>query len=193
VGWGVASMAIDQVLSSLSRVPLFTGLQALQITEIGRHARRCAFGNGEVITRAGDPGDGAYLILSGEAGWSAGADGRGPLEPVEPGSVVGELAMFVDHTYGATVVARGWVDCLKLERAALADQMRRDPDIAECIADVIRGRLALLAAELQVIDRLLMTSIEECSRAPRVLPAPSPSEGPPPQIASQAEGALAAP
>jgi hypothetical protein len=81
--------------------------------------------------------------------------------------------MFIEHVYGATVVARGWVDCLKLERATLDRQMRGDPDIADRIAAVIRSRLHLVAAELQAIDRLLMGSIERCDQVSRAfLPAP---------------------
>ena len=166
-------MAIDQVFACLSHVPLFAGLKPTQITEIGRRARRCAFSAGEMITRAGDLGDGAYLILSGDAACRAGSGDGGRAELVEPGCLVGELAMFIEHRYGTTVVAQDWVDCLKLERATLTDQMRQDPDIAESIADAIRGRLAVVAAELQVIDRLLTSSIEHCKVAPRALPAPA--------------------
>jgi CRP-like cAMP-binding protein len=162
-------MAIDQIVASLSRVPLFAGLKPRQISEIGRQAERCAFHRGEVITRAGEAGDGAYLILTGEVGRRTGPGDRAPVEPIEPGSLVGELAMLVDHVYGATVVAQGWADCLKLARGTLLDQMRADPDIAERIADVIRGRLTGIAAELKVIDQLLMGSIERCEQAPRAL------------------------
>jgi CRP-like cAMP-binding protein len=166
-------MAIDQVIESLARVPIFSGLNLQQIAEIGRRAERRAFHDGEVIARAGEPGDGAYLILAGDAGCSGGPGGRGPLAPLAPASLVGELAMFIEHAYGATVVARGWVDCLKLERATLARQMRDDPDIADRIAAVIRNRLSLVAAELEAIDRLLMSSIERCQQAPRAfLPPP---------------------
>ena len=124
-------MAIDHVVASLSRVPLFAELKPLQISRIARQAERCCFRRGDIITKAGAPGDGAFLILSGEAGAGpAGDRGRHP-EPIEPGSLVGELAMFVEHVYGATVVADGRVDCLKLERSMLHEQMRADPDIAE--------------------------------------------------------------
>jgi CRP-like cAMP-binding protein len=89
---------------------------------------------------------------------------------VEPGSLVGELAMLVEHDYGATVIAQGWVDCLMLERATLLDQMRADPDIADRIADAIRGRLTLVAADLQMINRMLMSSIEQCADLPLLPP-----------------------
>jgi hypothetical protein len=80
--------------------------------------------------------------------------------------------MLIEHVYGATVVAQSWVDCLKLERATLRDQMREDPDIAKRIAQVIRGRLTLVAAELQKIDQLLASSAEHRTQVPRLLPPP---------------------
>jgi CRP-like cAMP-binding protein len=163
-------MAIDEVVASLFRIPLFAGLKPMQIAEIGRRAQRCAFGGGEAIIRTGEVGYGAYLILSGEAGRKTGA--RGSVEPVPPGTLLGEFAMLIEHVYGATVVAESWVDCLKLERATLRDQMREDPDIAKCIAQEIRARLTLVATELQEIDRLLAGSIEQSCGVPRLLPPP---------------------
>ncbi len=167
-------MAIDLVLESLRRVPLFAGLTPQQIAAIRRSAERRAFRQGEVIAEAGTPGDGAYLLLAGEAVCRSDADGRDVAQPVELGSLVGELAMFVEHNYGTTVVAQGWVDCLKVERAALHEQMRADPDIAERIADVIRDRLALVAADLQIVDRLLTSSIEQCGGVSVALMPPEP-------------------
>ena len=162
-------MAIDLVLESLHRVPVFAGLTPEQIAEIGRGAQRRAFRKGEVIAEAGEPGDSAYLILAGDVICRTGPDGRGPTEPVEPGSLVGELAMLVEYDYGSTVIAQGWVDCLKLERATLLEQMRADPDIADRVADTIRGRLTLVATELQIIEGLLMRSVEQSADAPLTL------------------------
>jgi CRP-like cAMP-binding protein len=149
-------MAIDQVVvASLLRVPVFSELKPLQIAEIGRGAQRCTFGRGEVIVRAGTPGNTAFLILSGEAGCRMGPEPDAALEPIEPGSLIGELAMFVEHVYGATVVANGWVECLQLDRRTLYRQMRADPDMASRFADTIRGRLTQVATELRLIEQLL--------------------------------------
>ena len=160
-------MAIDQVVATLLRIPLFAGLKPLQVTEIMRRAGRRAFQYGETIIKAGEAGDAAYLILSGDAVCRADAGPRTPAEPVKPGSLLGELAMFVDHVYGATVVAEDWVDCLRLERAALHAQMRADPDLAKRLAQVIRQRLTLVAVELQAIDELLASAARHT--APRAL------------------------
>jgi CRP-like cAMP-binding protein len=166
-------MAIDQVLASLLRVPVFGGLKPLQITEIGRRAQRCAFGRGETIIEAGDPGDAAYLVLSGEAGLRTGPGRWAPLEPVEAGSLLGELAMFVVHAYSATVIARSWVDCLKLERSALHAQMREDPDLAARLAQAIRDRVTRMATELQEVDELLASISRRLEATPQpLLPPP---------------------
>jgi CRP-like cAMP-binding protein len=169
-------MAIDHVLASLLRVPVFSGLTPLQITEIGRRAQRCAFGRGETIIEAGEPGDAAYLVLSDGAGVRTGASRWAPVEPVAPGSLLGELAMLVEHAYGATVVAQGWVDCLKLERSVLHAQMREDPDLADRMAQVIQDRVKRMASELQEVDELL-ASIGRRVEAPSrpLLPPPGPT------------------
>jgi CRP/FNR family cyclic AMP-dependent transcriptional regulator len=165
-------MAIDQVIASLLRIPVFSGLKPLQITEIGRRAQRCAFARGEIIIEAGAAGDAAYLVLSGDARLKTGPGRWAPQEPIEPGSLLGEFAMFVGHVYAVTVVARDWVDCLKLERRALHAQMHEDPDLADRLAQVVRGRLTRVACELQEIDDLLASIGRRMEAAPRALPPP---------------------
>jgi CRP-like cAMP-binding protein len=95
---------------------------------------------------------------------------------VEPGSLLGELAMFVDHAYSATVVAQGWVDCLKLKRSALRAQMSEDPDLADRLAQVIRDRLTRVATELQEVDELLASIGRRLEVTPRPL-LPPPGQG----------------
>lgn len=147
-------MPVDKVVAPLLRVSLFAGLKPLQITEIARHAERIKFRRGSIIVEGDTAGDGAYLIVSGEAEHRF---GHGSLsEPIEPGSVVGELAMLVEYFYRSTVVAVGSVHCLKITRAALHEQMREDPTLAEHFALVIGGRLTRVAAELRAINEVLV-------------------------------------
>jgi CRP-like cAMP-binding protein len=144
-------MAFDKVVAPLLRVPLFAGLKPLQLTEIARRAERVKFRDGDVITQAGTLGDGAYLIVAGEAERRPEPGSPGLAEPVEPGSLVGELAMLVEHVFGATVVACGRVQCLKLTRAALHEQLLEDETLARHFAAVIEDRLAYVAEELHRI------------------------------------------
>ena len=70
----IASRSI--IAGRLLRVPLFSGLKPLQLTELARHAERVAFRRGSTITEAGAPGDAAYLIVSGDAAAPARAERR---------------------------------------------------------------------------------------------------------------------
>ena len=146
-------MAIDKLVAPLMRVPLFATLKPLQLTELARHVERIAFRPGSTITTSGAPGDGAYLIVSGEA--ARVPNGRGPSQPIEPCSLVGELAMLTEHIYGVTVIAQGRVNALKITRAGLHAQMRDDPRLAEHFTGLLTERLKQVAVEMRSIDELL--------------------------------------
>jgi CRP/FNR family transcriptional regulator, cyclic AMP receptor protein len=170
-------MAIDKVVAPLLRVPLLVGLKPLQLTELARQAERVKFRSGDIITRAGALGDGAYLIVSGEVERVPEPGSLDLPEPVEPGSLVGELAMFVEHVYGATVVARGRVHCLKLTRAALHEQMCEDATLAQHFASVIDARVTFAAEELRRIALEL-----NGGDTPAASEGPPASEEPPPAV-----------
>ena len=99
-------------------------------------------------------GDGAYLIVSGDAVRMPELRSDEP-EPIEPGSLIGELAMLIDHVYGATVVAQGRVHCVKILRSALYEQMQADPALADHFSGALVARLTRVALEMRKIDQLL--------------------------------------
>jgi CRP-like cAMP-binding protein len=148
-------MSMDKLVAPLLRVPLFVGLRPLQITELARQAERVKFSRGDVIIEAGRPGDAAFLIVSGAAGRIDPPDSSGEVEPIEPGSLVGEMAMLVEHVYRATVVACERVLCLKLTRAAVHAQMEEDAALARHFERRIRERLVSVAEDLRQIDAIL--------------------------------------
>lgn len=148
-------MSIDKVIAPLLRVPLFAGLTSMQLAEIAKHTERIAFRRGATITEAGTPGDGAYLIVAGDAICKSERPSAIPPQPIELGSLIGELAMLVDHMYGVTVLAEGRVHCLKILRAALYQQMEADPELADHFASVLAARLNQVAIEMRRIDQML--------------------------------------
>jgi CRP-like cAMP-binding protein len=145
---------MDKVVAPLTRVAAFDGLTREQIGDIARHAQKLKFLRGDVITRAGAPGDGAFVIASGPAECIA-ASPEGQSEMLAPGALVGEMAMLIEHDYQATVVARDWVFCLKITRAAMHAQMRADPALAEHFQRRVTERLLQVADELRRIDAIL--------------------------------------
>ena len=148
-------MAIDRLVAPLLRVPLLAGLKPLQITELARQAERAVFRRDDTITRAGEPADGAFLIVSGMAEHVVQSGRDVSAEPVTPGSLIGEMAMLVEHDYRATVVARDRVLCLKITRTAVRAQMMEDVGLARYFEQRIAERLTRVADELREIDSVL--------------------------------------
>lgn len=153
-------MAIDALIKPLLRLEIFQGLKPLQITEIARQAERIVFREGDIIIHSGAPGDAAFVIVSGEAVCLKRTGVNVRAEPIEPGSLIGELAMLIEHDYSVTVVAKTPVRALKLVRESMHGQMRDDRHLAEHISGKITERLTRLAAELRMIDGRLAHAAE---------------------------------
>lgn len=145
-------MTTDKAVESLLHVPAFAGLKPQQIAEIARHTKRLKFLRGDIITRSGQFGDGAYLIVSGPAEQVIGHGAGAQKQPVEPGSLIGEMAMLIEHVYGSTVIAGDWVYCLKITRSAMHAQMVGDPSLAEHFERRVTDRLLQVMEELRKIE-----------------------------------------
>jgi CRP/FNR family cyclic AMP-dependent transcriptional regulator len=165
-------MSEDNALAAVRAAPAFSGLSTEQTAEIARNAKRLKFMRGDIITRGGQIGDSAYLIISGAAEEVQGAASSAQKRPVDAGSLIGEMAMLIEHTFTATVVANDWVHCLKITRAALHAQMLADPTLAEHFHRRVSSRLTQIMEELRRIEGTV----------------PGAVQSPPPQAAAAAPG-----
>ncbi|MCH9807145.1 MAG: cyclic nucleotide-binding domain-containing protein [Alphaproteobacteria bacterium] len=151
-------MAIDALVKPLLPLAIFRGLKPLQITEIARRAERVIYRPGDVIIEEDKTGDAAVLIVSGDAVRVSGPDYTGAPEPVREGSLVGEMAMLVETVHSSTILARGNVKALRLNRSEMLAQMTEDQSLAEHFVARITGRLQSLANDLRAIDGALAKS-----------------------------------
>ncbi len=149
-------MAIDPVSASLLRLEIFQGLKPLQITEIARLAERIVYRPGQVLIEDGQAGDAAVIVVNGEA-----VRTRAPLsandiqEPIEPGSMLGEMSMLIETDYTSTVVAKGPVRALRIPRETMMAMMLEDQALTEHLVSKVAGRLNGIASELRRIDDTL--------------------------------------
>lgn len=150
-------MSMDALVAPLRHVPLFEGLKPLQITEIARMAERIIFQSGQTIIEEGTDGDGAFLIVSGEALRTKGPTLGDEAEPVAQGSLVAEMTMLIETEHSSTIIAKGPVRTLKITRAGLLAQMENDPTLAEHFVGKITQRLHVLASHLKELDETLAT------------------------------------
>lgn len=147
-------MSQDRILISLQRVQLFATLRPEQLEAIAQNAEKLRFRAGDVITHVGTHADGAYLIVAGQAE-CLDAGSAGERELIEPGSLIGEMAMLIEHEYRSTVIARDRVLCLKINRASLTAQMLADPSLADGLHEQMARRLMHTAEQLRKLDQSL--------------------------------------
>jgi len=145
-------MALETNAELLGRVPIFEGLSQAQLAAIANKGKKSYFAEGRVIIAAGEKGDAAYMILTGLA--STAPEAESGLEPelLEPGTLVGELAMLVESTHRMTVKAKVRVRALAIPRADLYELMESDPSIAHHFAQKLVDRLQVLAGDLRKLD-----------------------------------------
>jgi CRP-like cAMP-binding protein len=162
-------MASDSIIKALARQPIFQGLTNVQLGAIASRAEHLLYHPGTVIIEENAVGDGAVLIVTGEAARVSGPELSSRLEPVPAGSLLGESAMLVETSHGSTVVARTNVRALFIARETLHAQMTEDPSIADQLAQNMAGRLRQLAADLRRVDAILAGEDAD-GAAPYMLP-----------------------
>lgn len=163
-------MLSETLAVHFERVEIFQGLDRRQIGEIARHAERIVYKPGQHLIDHGTVGDSAVLVVMGKAVRTQGP-GSLPGDPsaeIDPGSLLGEMAMLIDAEHTSTIVAETEVRALKINRQDLLAQMHEDPTVAEHFVAKIAERLHKVAGELRRIDEAL-----ERVAAPGQAPAPS--------------------
>ena len=160
-------MATDQLVATLQNLEVFRGLGPEQLADIARKAERIVFKPGQTVVEAGHQGDGAYLLVAGDAEVLPDETHPGGLrgQPVVPGSLVGEMAMLIEHEYRITVVARSSIRALKITRAQMQAHMLAAPSLAEHFVGRVSSRLTRVAVELRRIDQMLAMAAEAGQQA----------------------------
>lgn len=131
--------------SMVARVPLFATMDEGEIAEITKLLYRRNFMPGVSIVRAGDVGDGMFLIASGEATVEI---GRGKQVTLKEGDFFGEMALLEHRRHKHDVIAKTRCRVYVLDSQALARLKRRHPEIMGRIRKVAAMRREADAAAL---------------------------------------------
>src|SRR5581483_2412282 len=123
--------------SMVARVPLFATLDEAEVAEIARLLYSRTYMPGVPIVRAGDPGDGLYLLASGEAAVELGGGKRAILKE---GDFFGEMALLDHRRRKYDVIAKTRCRAYVLDNEAFARLCRKHPEILHRIRKVAAER-----------------------------------------------------
>jgi CRP-like cAMP-binding protein len=135
----------------LANLPLFRELPPEQLDRIAGHTRQVRAERGEILFHRGDPVHGFHVVIYGQiklAFVSAGGDEK-VVEILGPGSSFGEAVMFMRRPHVVTAQALADSLLLYVERDAVFDELRRDPDFAARMIAGLARRLHQLIGDLE--------------------------------------------
>jgi voltage-gated potassium channel len=139
--------------SMVARMPLFATMDEAEVAEITKLLYTRNYMPGVPIVRAGDVGDGMFLIASGEA--QVEFRRRTPVL-LKEGDFFGEMALLQHRRHKHDVVAKTRCRVYVLDSQALARLSRRHPEIMNRIRKVAEARRA--ADEIALKPRTRRTS-----------------------------------
>ncbi|MBB4143399.1 cyclic nucleotide-binding domain-containing protein [Rhizobium lemnae] len=142
-------MLLKDEVEMLRRVPLFSKIAPAKLKLLAFASERLNCREGQNLFRQGDPGDAAYVVLSGTADVLVNSNGdEVKVADVEQNSIVGEIAILCDVSRTATVRATSRLEVLKISKENFLGLMNDFPDMAVEIMRVLADRLNHTTSEL---------------------------------------------
>ncbi|MGB7286612.1 MAG: ABC transporter transmembrane domain-containing protein [Salaquimonas sp.] len=141
-----SSIAISDLAKKirvLSQVELLSDLDRAQIRLLAFGARWIEMPKGEYFFRKGDPADGAYIFTSGVAEllWPTKEGGGEHISDVEPGRLVGDLAVIMKQGRNLDMVAKTDIVGLRIDKQVLTDVIEHDAGVATSLLRTVAGYL----------------------------------------------------
>ena len=128
----------------LRSIPLFRALTPAQVDSLLASSTQQVFPNGHVIVRQGEPGNSAFIIISGRVRIVEAV----PDSPIEMflgelgmGEVFGELGILRERPRSASVLALERTTCLRLSEEDFLKTLQGSTDMGMELLRVLAGRL----------------------------------------------------
>jgi CRP-like cAMP-binding protein len=123
--------------TALQNTPFFAGLSPEDLEGIVKVGQQVSFEAGQPIVEEGDPADGMYVVMSGEARVDVG----GRFHIMKAGDFFGEMALIAPGRRMATVKAEQAVKALKIPADDFQSFLLQHPSVAVAMLKAIVVRL----------------------------------------------------
>jgi CRP-like cAMP-binding protein len=128
--------------SVLAASELFQGMSRKELERFERLGRLVQYGTGEMIVKQGLPAIAFFVITRGAVQVIQSQAGQErELRRLAAGDGFGELALFHDRLRTASVVTLEPTDCIALHRLDFLNELRRSPDIAIHMLEILSERV----------------------------------------------------
>ena len=129
---------MSAVIDHMRKVPLFRGMPTSALETVADRATETTFGDGETVTREGEPGNTFYIVTEGRLHVSK----HGTLvRDLGPGDFLGEISLIDGGPRTATVTADGPVQALVIRRADFLEMVEWDSAVRLGILTALTERI----------------------------------------------------
>jgi CRP-like cAMP-binding protein len=148
-------MALDDTMTQLRSVPLLglLDVDGLRLLAFSGEPKR--FAAGATLFRAGDRSDGGYVVLEGRIAVRGPKAGAEPDQRLGPGSLVGQVALFIRTQRTATAVAEEDTEVLRISPTLMGRVLEEYPVAALRIRDALASDVAHFAEGLERVRAML--------------------------------------
>src|SRR6202048_2901247 len=142
-------MSLDRDIALLSRVPLFSELSTEQLRLLAFSAVRLELSLGQILFREGAIALSGFVIAYGGIELAIGeAAGKRIVATCETGSLVGEIALFVETRRPATGTAIVSSEVLEIDRKLVTRMLNEYPHVALRLRATLAERLTATVNDL---------------------------------------------
>lgn len=125
----------------LGRVGILAPLDDHARLSVSDGLHHVVYGAGEVIIKAGDPGDSLFVIRGGEVSVKIAADGlEKEVATLGEGEFFGEMSLLTGEPRRATVVAKNDAECYVIDRASFQRILQENSKLADEIGKLLSER-----------------------------------------------------
>lgn len=135
-------MTLQEESSFLSKVPFFQALEPSRLKLLAFTSDMVNFQHGEIIFKAGDPADCAYVIMEGEVEILSVVDEESVVSVLQLNQIFGELALLNDEPRSATLRAKGELKVMKISESLFMGLIRESPKLALNVLRQLSQKLA---------------------------------------------------
>jgi signal transduction histidine kinase len=142
-------------LQDLRKSPLFEGLSDDELQQLMDNAQPVSLRAGEVLMRQGEPGDTAFVVLSGEFEvHKQSGQSKIKIDIRNPGDVLGEMALLSQAPRSATVTAATNCETLCISKEVFDNLLSTSPSASKAVLHWIMARLSQNDALLHQQERM---------------------------------------
>ena len=149
----------DLAFEALKNISYFAGLPDVVITDLAQVARQRRFERAQVIYIEGDAAENIFVL---EAGWVKATrmtrEGREQaMAFLRPGEIFGDIAVFIEEPYPATVTALESLDVWVIPSQAFLNLIKQHPELAMAVIRRLGKRLMYF---IGLVEDLSLRSVE---------------------------------